>query len=127
MNNLQRSLGFLFLFTALTLAGGRAAEGDAAKKPGLGVPRFSPEGLEQVLTGDLALSADQKAKLVESWEKNVKPVREKMQAAADKEAKKAVYDDFKTAMDNYKASLKTILREEQFKVFAGEKPKTEAK
>lgn len=112
MKNMRRSLGFVAAVLVLSLAAGvRGAEGDAPKRG----TRIDPEAIDKALTGDLALSAEQKTKLNESYDKTVKAAREKITATADVEAKKALYKDMMTAMDNFKASVKTILKEEQYK------------
>lgn len=89
----------------------RAAEGDAPKRPA----RANPETIAAALTGDLALKDEQKTKITESYDKTIKPVADKMKAAADAEAKKAIYPDMMKARDEFKAALKSTLTEDQFK------------
>ena len=117
MKTVNRALGLMSVLLVLTLAAGaRGAEGDAPKRGG---GRLNPDTIEKALTGDLALTADQKTKVTESYDKTVKPIREKITAAADAEAKKAIYPEMKTANEAFKAALKTILKDEQYKIVEG--------
>lgn len=88
----------------------RAEEGEK-KRPA----RANPESIAAALTGDLALKDEQKTKVTESYDKTVKPVADKLKAAADADAKKAIYGDMMKAREEFKTALKGILTDDQFK------------
>ncbi|HYG75573.1 MAG TPA: hypothetical protein VEK08_11270 [Planctomycetota bacterium] len=97
---------------ALCLSGDvRAGEKEGGGKRGGGA--LAPEMIEKTLSGELALSAEQKTAVTEAYTKTIKPVREKMQAAGDKDARKALAPEMKTAYESYQAELKKILKEPQ--------------
>lgn len=96
------------LLVATFASAGEGGKGEGRR--GFGV---SPEMIEKTLTGDLAVTPEQKTKIQESYDKHVKPVSEKMKTAADNEARKAIRPEMKTASDAFKADLKTVLNEKQ--------------
>jgi len=111
MRNMMWKSTVALAFMALCLAG----SANAAEKEKGGGRRggLTPETIEAALTGDLALSAEQKTAVTAAYDKTVKPVREKFAAAADKDARKALFPEMKTANENFRNELKTILKEPQ--------------
>ena len=69
--------------------------------------------IEKTLTGDLAVTPEQKTKIQEAYDKTVKPVVEKLKAATDPDARKAIFPEMRTASETFKTDLKTILNEKQ--------------
>jgi len=104
---------FWSVLACLLLVATFASAGEGGKGEGRRGGGLNPEMIEKSLTGDLAVNAEQKTKIQESYDKNVKPVAEKMKAAADRDARKAIFPEMKTASDAFRADLKTVLNEKQ--------------
>lgn len=104
---------FWSVLACMLLVATFASAAEGGKGEGRRGGGLNPELIEKSLTGDLAVTAEQKTKIQESYDKHVKPVAEKMKAAADKEARKAIFPEMKTASDAFKADLKTVLNEKQ--------------
>jgi len=105
---------FWSVLACLLLVATFASAGEGGKGEGRrGGGGLNPEMIEKALTGDLAVNAEQKTKIQESYDKNVKPISEKMKAAADREARRAIFPEMKTASDAFRADLKTVLNEKQ--------------
>ena len=106
----RHSLKFGLLLSVCLLGAAYAAEGDAPRRRG----GLTPEVIEKGLTGDLALTAEQKTKVTEAYDKTVKPVREKWQNA-DADKRREIGAELRTANETFKGQLKTILKDEQYK------------
>jgi hypothetical protein len=74
---------------------------------------LSPEMLDKTLTGELAINEEQKGKIAAAYEKTVKPIADKMTAAADREARRAIMPEMRTATETFRAEIKPVLNEKQ--------------
>lgn len=105
------------VFACLVLAASMvsAGEGEGGKGQGRRMGGFlSPEMLEKTLTGDLAINEEQKGKITAAYDKTVKPTAEKMKAAGeDREARRALFPEMRTATETFRAEIKSVLNEKQ--------------
>jgi len=104
---------FWSVLACMLLVATFASAGEGGKGEGRRGGGLNPEMIEKSLTGDLAVNAEQKTKIQESYDKHVKAIAEKMKGAADREARKALFPEMRTASDAFKADLKTVLNEKQ--------------
>lgn len=104
---------FWSVLACLLLVATFASAAEGGKGEGRRGGGLNPEMIEKSLTGDLAVKPEQKTKIQESYDKHVKPVSEKMKAAADREARRAIFPEMKTASEAFRADLKTVLDEKQ--------------
>lgn len=104
------------VFACLILAASivSAGEGEGGKGEGRRMGGFlSPEMLDKTLTGDLAVNEEQKGKIAAAYEKTVKPISEKMKTAADREARRAIMPEMRSATETFRAEIKPVLNEKQ--------------
>lgn len=103
-------LASVLLAASFVTAGEADGKGKGEGRRGGGL---NPEMIEKTLSGDLAVNAEQKTKIQESYDKHVKPVAEKMKGAADREARRAIMPEMRTASEAFRNEIKAVLNEKQ--------------